>query len=163
MIFLSVGTQLPFDRMINIVDEWMSHNPDIEIIGQIAEGQYIPNHLKHEKFIPAVEFAKLYSKADIIISHAGMGNIISALEHSKPIIIFPRKVELGEHRNNHQYATSKKFINHPLISVVEDYESFSKVMSESDLLINAGKEFELVNSSGDLLTRYLFSLMDEWF
>ncbi len=38
-----------------------------------------------------------------------MGSILTALELEKPIIIFPRRAALGEHRNEHQLATAKKF------------------------------------------------------
>ena len=44
----------------------------------------------------------------MIVAHAGMGTIISAMQHQKPIIIFPRIAALGEHRNEHQMATAKK-------------------------------------------------------
>ena len=43
-----------------------------------------------------------------MISHAGMGSIITALELGKRIIVMPRRANLGEHRNDHQLATAKR-------------------------------------------------------
>lgn len=53
------------------------------------------------------EFDKLCHDARLIVAHAGMGTIISAMTKGKPIIVFPRIAALGEHRNEHQLATSK--------------------------------------------------------
>ena len=47
-------------------------------------------------------FNQHVQNADLIISHAGMGNIITALENRKPIIVMNRQHALGEHRNDHQ-------------------------------------------------------------
>ena len=44
----------------------------------------------------------------MIVAHAGMGTIISAMQHQKPIIIFPRIAALGEHRTNIKWQRQKK-------------------------------------------------------
>lgn len=101
MIFVAVGTQFPFDRLIRYVDEWCEANQHSGI-AQIAEGEYLPKHMQFEKFMTTDVFNQHLNKADLIISHAGMGNIITAVEAHKPIIVMNRQFELGEHRNNHQ-------------------------------------------------------------
>lgn len=101
MIFVAVGTQFPFDRLIRCVDEWAAQH-DQAVCAQIAQGEYIPKHACWERFMTADAFNQHLQKAELIISHAGMGNIISALESQKPIIVMNRQSEWGEHRNNHQ-------------------------------------------------------------
>ena len=101
MIFVAVGTQFPFDRLIRSVDEWVADHPE-QGIAQIAGGDYQPQHLQWERFMPAETFNQHLQAADLIISHAGMGNIITALESQKPIIVVNRQHALGEHRNDHQ-------------------------------------------------------------
>jgi UDP-N-acetylglucosamine transferase subunit ALG13 len=101
MIFVAVGTQFPFDRLIRYVDEWCGANQH-QGIAQIAEGEYLPKHMQYEKFMTTDVFNQHLKSADLIISHAGMGNIITAVEAHKPIIVMNRQFELGEHRNNHQ-------------------------------------------------------------
>ncbi|MCG8094946.1 MAG: glycosyl transferase family 28, partial [Candidatus Thiodiazotropha endolucinida] len=54
------------------------------------------------------------------VAHAGMGSILSSLSLGKPIIIMPRKASLGEHRNEHQMATAKRFQNRPGVYVAWD-------------------------------------------
>ncbi len=101
MIFVAVGTQFAFDRLIRCVDEW-AVIAGIEVVAQIADGKYTPRHARWERFMTTDDFNATLQAADLIISHAGMGNIITALENRKPIIVMNRQYELGEHRNNHQ-------------------------------------------------------------
>ncbi|HPQ95405.1 MAG: glycosyl transferase family 28 [Thiothrix sp.] len=101
MIFVAVGTQFPFDRLIRCVDEWAASTGQ-SVVAQIATGEYEPSHADWERFMATDTFNRHLAAADLIISHAGMGNIITALEHRKPIIVMNRQHELGEHRNNHQ-------------------------------------------------------------
>lgn len=112
MIFLTVGTQLTFDRMVKAVDTWCKKVPDVGIFGQISDPGakgYRPAHFEWQDFIGPEEFNKRFNAANLIVAHAGMGSIISALTASKPIIIMPRSAALGEHRNEHQRATAEKF------------------------------------------------------
>ena len=59
--------------------------------------------------IPQDEFNDLMDKADIIITHGGVGNIISALEKNKKVIAVPRLAKYGEHINDHQTQIIAKF------------------------------------------------------
>jgi len=102
MIFVAVGTQFPFDRLIKTVDQWLSTHPDETAFAQIAEGQYRPKQMQWEKFMDGDTYQDKISQAAIIVSHAGMGNIITACEQQIPIIVMNRQHKLGEHRNDHQ-------------------------------------------------------------
>jgi UDP-N-acetylglucosamine transferase subunit ALG13 len=48
------------------------------------------------------QYNKNIRDASVFVSHAGMGNIISAREQQTPIIVMNRQFKLGEHRNDHQ-------------------------------------------------------------
>lgn len=109
MIFVIVGTQEPFDRLIHYMDEWAAMTNNTDIIAQIADASYKPSNFNWFDFLPVNEFDKIFKEASFIVSHAGMGSIISALQYSKPIIVMPRLAELKEHRNDHQVATAKSF------------------------------------------------------
>lgn len=160
MIFLSVGTQLPFDRMVKVVDDWCSENLDVEVIGQISDASYLPKSFKYEKYLPAAEFSRLYGKADIVISHAGMGNIITALEYAKPIIIFPRRFEFGEHRNDHQVSTVNKFGNKSNVYVVETLGELSKAVVDINSRQVSASTYSETNKE---LSEYLDERIERWF
>ena len=101
MIFVAVGTQFPFDRLIENMDQWAA-DYDEEVIAQIANGEYIPQNIQWQRFLDAKQYNNNIKEASVFISHAGMGNIISARNYNTPIIVMNRQFELGEHRNNHQ-------------------------------------------------------------
>lgn len=107
MIFVITGTQLPFDRLISIIDE-VAPRLNEDVVAQVHHSSYHPQHIKTVSFLPPDEFETLFSEARLIVSHAGMGCILSALQLAKPIIVFPRIAALGEHRNEHQLATAEK-------------------------------------------------------
>jgi len=117
MIFVTVGTQGRFDRLVRTVDEWAGANGRDDIFAQTGPSEYHSQHIRTEHFIDATEFRERVEAASLVISHAGMGSIITALELGKPIIVMPRRASLGEHRNDHQLATARRFAEHGAITV----------------------------------------------
>ncbi len=100
MIFATVGTQAPFDRFVRIVDG-IAKEISEEVVVQAFRDTYAPQNVRSVDFLPPDEFNELFGKARLIVAHAGMGTIISAMRQGKPIIVFPRIASLGEHRNEH--------------------------------------------------------------
>ena len=132
MIFVTIGTQLPFDRLIRIIDK-LAPQLNEEIIAQVYKCGFTPQNIKTVDFLAPDEFNTLFDNARLIISHAGMGTILSALQKGKPIIVFPRIAAMGEHRNEHQLATARKF---------KEMGSVNVAMNEEELkamLLNGGQ------------------------
>lgn len=101
MIFVATGTQFPFDRLIKYMDEWAAENAET-VFAQLGEGSYLPEYMQWQRFISLDDYNQKIQQASVFISHAGMGNIISARESGTPIIVINRQATLGEHRNDHQ-------------------------------------------------------------
>jgi UDP-N-acetylglucosamine transferase subunit ALG13 len=123
VILVTVGSQLPFCRLLRAVDAWCAANGRSDVIGQIGAvgpDHYRPKHFKYDPFIPPGKFDELTAQADLIIAHAGMGSIIGALRNAKPIVIMPRRASLGEHRNDHQLATASRFAGRQNVYVADD-------------------------------------------
>ena len=116
-IFVTVGTQLPFDRLVRAVDRWVGQQAGMEAFAQIGPSKYQPANMAWRDFIDATDCRRRIASADAIIAHAGMGSIITALELGKPIIVMPRRAELGEHRNGHQLATARRLADQGRIIV----------------------------------------------
>ncbi len=105
MIFVTVGSQLPFDRMIEAVDEVAPLLQGKEIIAQVFGMKYKPRNIKTLDYIHPKDFKNYVDSAELIISHAGTGTILSVAQMEKPMIVFPRLGKLKETRNNHQIDT----------------------------------------------------------
>jgi len=110
MIFLTVGTQFPFDRLVKSVDEVISNNGfDEEIFAQIGESSYKPRNFESVNSLDKRLFDSWMRKASGIISHAGIGTITIALDGNKPLLVMPRLSKYGEVVNDHQVAIARKF------------------------------------------------------
>lgn len=123
MIFLTVGTQLPFDRLVKALDSWAGARGRSDIFGQIAdpgpEG-YRPKNFPFTANVPPADFQQRCRDAALIVAHAGMGSLITAMTFGKPILVMPRRGHLNEHRNDHQFATAEKLGNRPGVAVALD-------------------------------------------
>lgn len=105
MILVTVGTQLPFDRLIRAIDE-IAPQLTSPVFAQIGKGGSPPRHCQFASDVTPASFDRLLEEASLIVAHAGIGSILMAQKFSKPLLIMPRRAELGEHRNDHQLATA---------------------------------------------------------
>ena len=123
MIFLTVGTELPFDRLTKTVDAWCAARDRSDVHGQLgslsADG-FRPTHFEWCSFMPTEEYERRCQQCDLIVGHAGIGTIIAAMTHAKPLVIMPRMAAKREHRNDHQLATARHFADKTGITVAAD-------------------------------------------
>ena len=126
MIFLTTGTQLPFDRLVRAVDDWAeTAQPEGGIVAQVLPARrapYVPRNFETRARLSPAEYDALFAKADLIVSHAGMGTILTALTTGKRVCVMPREFQYGEHRNDHQLATVERLGPHPGLFKARDAE-----------------------------------------
>ncbi|RKY22064.1 MAG: glucuronosyltransferase [Planctomycetota bacterium] len=130
MIFVTVGAQMPFNRLIRAVDAWAGRTGRQDLFAQIGSGEYKPKHMKWTRFIKPGKFRQLFQDADAIVAHAGTGTILTALELGKPILVMPRRGDLQETRNDHQVATAKRFEEQGRVAVAYDEHSLILKLDE---------------------------------
>ncbi len=110
MIFLAVGTQFGFDRLVKVVDEAIGRQLIQDtVFAQIGPGSYLPKRMEYVVSLEKEEFDIVLNSCDAMISHAGMGNIALALKLGKPLLVMPRLKRFGEVVNDHQVDTARKF------------------------------------------------------
>jgi UDP-N-acetylglucosamine transferase subunit ALG13 len=129
MIFITTGTQEPFDRLVKVADELAAYLPEVPFKVQAFTSTYQAKNIEVVTFMTPLAFEQSLKQADLIISHAGMGTIISALVNLKPIIVMPRLLKFKEHRNEHQLATAKMLDTLKYVTVAyNEEELYSKVL-----------------------------------
>ncbi|WP_298337627.1 glycosyltransferase [uncultured Erythrobacter sp.] len=77
----------------------------MDVIAQTGKGSYKPQNLEARASFAPAEFEALIERSKLIVSHAGIGTVLTAQRFQKPILLFPRRFDKGEHRNDHQVAT----------------------------------------------------------
>ena len=127
-VFVTVGTQLPFDRLISAVDRWaLQHRA--EVFAQTGSSSLRPKHIQWQDFIDNAEANERIRTANLVVAHAGMGTILTRLETGLPLIVLPRRAALGEHRNDHQIATARRLSHLRGLWVVDNEDALHEKMN----------------------------------
>lgn len=119
MIFLTVGTLFPFDRLVRAIDSVVNEGLiGDEIFAQIGYSTFKPRKMKYTEVLNKNIFDEKVNRATCLISHAGIGSIIVAMNHNKPLLVMPRMKCFKEHVNDHQVAIARKFeeLGHILVA-----------------------------------------------
>jgi len=119
MIFLTVGTQFPFDRLVRAIDGIIDDGLISErLFAQTGESSYKPRNFESAASLEKRVFDNYVKQASSIIGHAGMGTITMALDNHKPLLVMPRLKKYGEVVNDHQVAIARKFseLGHILVA-----------------------------------------------
>jgi UDP-N-acetylglucosamine transferase subunit ALG13 len=130
-VFVTVGTQLPFDRLVEAVDR-ISAGRGWQVLAQIGRASYRPPHMQWCDFIGSETAAEWIRESDLLITHAGMGTILGRLEAGGPMLVMPRRATLGEHRNEHQSATCRRLGHFAAIRVVNDEQDIREAIGSFD-------------------------------
>lgn len=155
MIFVTVGTQLPFDRLVKAIDE-LAPTLGRRVFAQTSEGRYTPRNIEWKPFIRPLEVDGFFQEADIIVAHAGIGTILTARKLGKPVIIMPRVAALGEHRNDHQQATAGQLEGRPGIHVARDEAALARLLAQP---LSAPDDVNAPNANRDSLRAHLSGLI----
>lgn len=134
MIFVTLGTQdKPFERLIKAVERQVElGNITEEVIVQSGCTKYESDKMKIIQYMPIDEFNKYLKDARLIISHAGVGTIIQALEIGKTVIAGARKKEFGEHVSDHQQQFLENFSEGGYILPLTDFEKLNEVIEQAE-------------------------------
>jgi UDP-N-acetylglucosamine transferase subunit ALG13 len=140
VILVTVGMQLGFDRLIKAMDE-LAPALGHEVIAQVGKGTYQPRHMTARSSISPAEFEQLVQQAALIVSHAGIGTILTAARFGRPVVLMPRRAALGEHRNDHQLATVRQLAGRGGILVAEEESELASVIAQG-LALTSGAEVQ---------------------
>jgi len=134
----------PFDRLIGAVDQIAAARPQEAFMAQIGRSTMRPAHMRFETIMPAAAFGQTIDEARLVVAHAGMGTIITALQAGKPIVVLPRRAELGEVTTNHQLATAKWLRDKRGVFVAEAEADLAETI---DRALSQGADVDSVGSS----------------
>ena len=135
MIFVILGTQdKTFPRLLDAVQKQIdlgNISKEEEIIVQAGSTKYNSKDMQVMDYIDVERFNELMEKADLIISHAGVGTILTALEKDKKVIAAARLKKYGEHVNDHQKQILENFKNAGYILALENFDKLNELIEES--------------------------------
>lgn len=111
MILVMLGTQNnSFERLLKKMDELIEKKIiDEKVIVQSGYTNYESNNMRIFDLIPQEELERYQEQADLIITHGGVGSIVSSIKKGKKVIAVPRLRRYHEHVNDHQKQIVEAF------------------------------------------------------
>lgn len=96
MIFVTVGTSLPHDGLIERIDKLVREGKVTDkIVAQIGAGKFRPKNIESFRFAPNLE--EYYNEADIVISNCGAGTIMENVTKGRRLIVIQNPDITGGH------------------------------------------------------------------
>ena len=148
MILVLLGTQNnSFHRLLEEIEKNIENeNITEEVVVQAGYTKFEPSTKKQQmkifNTVPKDELEQMIENADIVISHGGVGSMITANQKGKKVIAVPRYKMYHEHVNDHQIKTIEIFGKRGYVlpikniqdlgQALKDVKSFVPTMYEKD-------------------------------
>lgn len=146
MIFVAVGTQkFQFNRLLIEIDSLVQEKKiDEKIFAQIGNSDYYPKLFEYTEFLTKEEFNDYIEKCSLLITHGGVGTILSAKRIDKPVLVVPRLKKFNEHVDDHQLEIAQAFKKKNFVRLHEDHQDF-----ESNIIAAKNGMYEQYQSALD--------------
>lgn len=150
MIFVTLGSQkFQFNRMLVEIDRLIDEGKIIdEVFAQIGASDYKPKNFEYKDFLTQDEFKDYMKKADLVITHAGTGAIVTALKNDKLVIAIPRLARFGEHVDDHQIQLIDEFKELNFIEPVYEIEQLGEALE----LVKKNKYNKYISNTKNIIS-----------
>ncbi len=130
MILVLLGTQNnSFHRLLEEVEKNIKDGTiKDEVIVQAGYTKFQSHRMRIIDLMSKEQLEKFQDEADLIITHGGVGSIVSSIQKGKKVIAVPRMHEYGEHVNNHQKEIVKDFNDKGYIIGIEKVEDLKQAI-----------------------------------
>lgn len=156
---ITVGTVLPFDRLVNAV---ASLSPDggcpSRLIAQVGAGGVRPAGMDARETIEFEEMTALLERAKVVFCHAGNGSLMSALQAGCRIVAMPRRADLGEHWDEHQQEIVRAFAARGVIEVANGADDVQPALERA-----LAKPAARAHNDHSALIQRLRAITRKWF
>ena len=150
MILVLLGTQNNnFNRLLEEIERLIDKKTITdEVIVQAGYTKYESNKMQIFDLIPREQLDKYQDDADIIITHGGVGSIVSSIEKGKKVIAVPRLHKYEEHVNDHQKEIIELFNKKGYIIGLTDVSEVEEAIKQ----INDFKPVKYQHNNEKMLT-----------
>ena len=133
MILITLGTQdKEFKRLLDIVEQEIEKgNIKDKVVVQAGHTKYESDNMEIFDLIDREKFSNLIEECDILITHGGVGSIITGLQKNKKVIVSPRLAKYNEHINDHQMQITENFSKKGYILPLYENDDLGKVLKEA--------------------------------
>lgn len=132
MILITLGTQdKSFHRLLEEVDYLIDKGLiKDKVVVQAGSTKYKSDNMEIFDLIDQDTFNDLIKKASYVITHAGVGTILTALLAGKKVIAVARLKKYKEHVNDHQLEIIRAFSKEKYIIGIEDVKELERAINK---------------------------------
>ena len=133
MIFVTLGTQdKTFKRLLEAIDHEIENGHIKErVIVQAGFTKYSSKNMEIFDLLDKEAFDKYIEECDLLITHGGVGAILTGLKNNKKVIACPRLAKYKEHMNNHQVQIIKRFSDAGYILPYNENDDLGKIIKNA--------------------------------
>ena len=149
MILVMLGTQNnSFHRILEEIQKNINNgNIKEEVIVQKGYTKFASEDMTLYNQLPIDELENLIDKANIVITHGGVGSIISSIKKNKKVIAVPRLKRYKEHVNDHQLDIIKSFNDLGYIIGLNNVEELEEALKR----VNYFNPKEYIKNTGNII------------
>ena len=148
MILVLLGTQNnQFTRLLKEVEKCIEKVIKEKVIVQKGYTKFESKDMELFSQLSPEEIDKLIEEADIIITHGGVGSIITSITKGKKVIAVPRLKKYKEHVNNHQLDIIEAFNEKGYIIGIHGVEELQDALNK----IKEFKPQKYVSNTGNII------------
>lgn len=132
LILVTLGTNdKSFVRLIKRIEDLVIQGMiQEEVVIQAGYTKYESKYLKIFDLIAMEKFNELMETCNLLITHGGVGTIISGLKNGKKVIAVPRLQKYGEHVNDHQLQIIENFSEAGYVLAAYDVGELDKTLQK---------------------------------
>lgn len=155
MILVLLGTQNnSFHRLLEEIEKNIENGKiNDEVVVQAGFTKYKSDKMKIFDMVPQEELEELVKKADLIITHGGVGSMMLGIKEGKKVIAVPRYKKYGEHVNDHQTEIIETFRKQGLIIGINNVEELGQALEkvkniklESELEVGENEIIKIIDN-----------------
>ena len=134
MILVVLGTQdKRFERLLKVVEEAIDQGViKEEVMVQAGCTVYDSSKMNVVDYVDMTTFEQWMKDCRLLITHGGVGTIMSALRNKKPVIACARLAKYGEHHNDHRCEIIETFYEKGYLIPLRDGQSLKEVLSAAE-------------------------------
>lgn len=152
VIFVTVGTnEAPFDRLLAQVQALSTNE---ELVVQHGSSAIRPaNATRTYDFLPFDDLVGEMAAARVVVTHAGIGSIMTALSCGKRPVVAARLVAHREAVDDHQLPVARRLEAAGLVTLLEDLAQLEAAVAEAgaQVDISLGADERLVSELRDYI------------
>ena len=149
MILVLLGTQNnSFHRLLEEIQKNIDNeNIQEEVVVQKGYTKFESKDMTIYDELPIEKFNELIEKADLVITHGGVGSIINSITKGKKVIAVPRLKKYNEHVNDHQLDIIQTFDEMGYIIGIQEVQQLGEAIKK----VKEFKPKEYIKNTGNII------------